>query len=279
MSSPFDLIFLDLDGTLVGKHDDVSPRNLAALTAAQQRGIVIVICTGRNRYMVERVAEQWTGHGYGVFANGAVIEEWDTRRVIDKILLATSTMQKAARIAHAFGITPLCFGVHVDDDGGRTVYADARGTLVPEYGVRNAERLHFVDDLAAETDIRPTSMGAYGTEAQTRAVADAWRALHGAELSVYHAVDKKYDCWCAFMNDRAANKANGAKTIAKALNISQQRTLAIGDELNDLELLNWAGIGVCMGGGHPDLLARADAITGSCMEDGVAQAIERFVLG
>ena len=280
-ATPYRLIFLDLDGTLVDRDDTVSPRTLAALNAAQQRGGIIVICTGRNRFMVEHVAAQWSGQGYGVFSNGAVIAEWETGRVLQKIALAASTVREAARLAHAFGLAPLCFGVHVEEDGGQSVYADRVHPVVPAYASRNAQRLVFHDNLALEmgNEIRPVGMTVYGLEVETKALAVAWRDAFGSEVSVYHAPDGKYGCWCAFMNARAANKAHAAKAVADMLGVPQEQTLGIGDELNDLEMLQWAGVGVCMGDGHAEVRGRADHVTGTLAEDGAAQAIERFVLG
>ena len=63
------------------------------------------------------------------------------------------------------------------------------------------------------------------------------------------------------------------------LGVPREQTLAVGDHLNDLELLEWAGLGVCMGDGYAEVVARADYVTGALAEDGAAQAIERFVLG
>jgi Cof subfamily protein (haloacid dehalogenase superfamily) len=272
------LIFLDLDGTLVNQEDVVSPRTLAALNAAQQFGCVIVICTGRNRFMVEHVAAQWSGHGYGIFSNGAVIAEWETRRVLQKIALSPQTVREAARLADAVGASLLCFGVRVEEDGGQSVYTDRRHPVFPAYAQRHAHRLVYCDDLRTETDVPTVNIGVYGSERDTEALALAWQGALGSEISVYHAVDKKYGSWCVFMNAKAANKAYAARLVAEMLNIPREQILAVGDELNDLELLAWAGLGVCMGDGHAKVRALADHVTGTQAEDGVAQAIERFVL-
>lgn len=93
--TPHSLIFLDLDGSLVDQSDSVSQRTLDALNAAQQLGCTIVICTGRNPYMVKHIAAQWSGHGYGIFSNGAVVSEWETGRVLQKIALSASAAQEA----------------------------------------------------------------------------------------------------------------------------------------------------------------------------------------
>jgi len=274
----YDLIFLDLDGTLVDKDDIVSPRTLAALDAALGRGCALVICTGRNRFMVEHVASQWSGHGYGIFSNGAIIAEWETGHVLEKIALSTESVREAARLAHAFGLAPLCFGVHAEEDGGRKVYTDRHHPIISAYIVRNAQRLIFRDDLSGERDIQPVGMGAYGGEHETQMLAKAWQDALGADVSVYHSPDRKYDCWCAFMNARAANKAHAARRISEMLGVPRERTLAVGDHLNDLELLQWVGLGVCMGDGHETVRAQAGYVTGTLPEDGATQAIERFVL-
>ena len=76
------LLFVDLDGTIVHRTDEVSPRTIQALNRARDAGCTIVICTGRSRFEVEPVAAQWAGHGYAITNNGAVISEWDTGRVV-----------------------------------------------------------------------------------------------------------------------------------------------------------------------------------------------------
>ena len=67
--------------------------------------------------------------------------------------------------------------------------------------------------------------------------------------------------------------------LARALGISPQATMAIGDNLNDLDLVTAAGVGVAMGDGDPRVRAAADWVTGTYADDGAALAIERFVLG
>ena len=108
-TNPYPLIFLDLDGTLVDRNDVVSQRTLDALNAAQQLGCVVVICTGRNPYMVKHIAAQWDGHGYGIFSNGAVVSEWETGHVLQKITLSSST-RTPCRYARSLAALLWCAG-------------------------------------------------------------------------------------------------------------------------------------------------------------------------
>ena len=277
--SPYSLLFVDLDGTLVGREDIVSPRTITALNRAQAAGCTIVICTARSRYMVEAIAAQWQGHGYAILSNGAVIAEWETGVILQKLPLSIATVQQASRIAHSLEACPLCFGVHVEEDGGKSVYTDRRFPLPPVYLERSAHRLVYQDNLETQRDLSPVAMGAYGPRDQIQRIAFAWRQSLGPDIAVFESPDAKYGCWCALLNSRQADKALAAKRVALMLNVPRERTMAIGDHTNDLDLLRWAGMGVCMGDGHEEARTCADHVTSTLPEDGAAQAIERFVLG
>lgn len=274
----YPLLFLDLDGTLVGKEDIVSPRTLSALTAAQERGCTIVICTARDRYSVQKVAAQWSGHGLAILSNGAIIAEWDTGHVLQKIALSSTLVQQATRIAHDFTLSPLCFGVHAETDGGERAYTDSLFPQHETYWARNSYRITTLVDMKTSTTLEPVSMGAYTSRENALQLADAWRSELGSQVAVFASPDPKYDCWCAYLNLGAVDKAHAVKQVSGMLEVPQEKTMAIGDHVNDLAMLRWAGFGVCMGDGPEEAKACADYITGSLSEDGVAQAIERFVL-
>jgi hydroxymethylpyrimidine pyrophosphatase-like HAD family hydrolase len=225
------------------------------------------------------VARQWRGHGYGIFSNGAVLSEWETGRVLNKIALSNNLMREAARIAHAFGTAPVCLGTQVDTDGGRRVCTDRHAALWPAYAARNAHRLHLIDDIEANAMLQPVSIIVYGPPEQTQAVGAAWRTALGPRVVVFDAPAAYYDCWSAYVHSAEADKALAAQQVAAMLGIPREETLAIGDHCNDVGLLRWAGLGVCMGDGHEDARACAAHVTAPLAEDGAAQAIERFVLG
>lgn len=275
MSLPYRLLFLDLDGTLVGKTDVIAPRTLAALHQAQRAGCILVLCTARNRYMVAEIAAQIGGHGYAILANGAVLYDWATDRTLRKLTLSAQAVQEAVALAHHFQTTPLCFGVETED--GKLVYTDRRFPLWPDYLARNRERLVYCDDLSAQLPTLPISMGMYGERATLEPLAKALREQLASEAAVFDQVSLRYECWTNFFQSAQANKAQAAQTVAEMLGIPHEQTLAIGDHLNDIELLQWAGLGICMGDGHEQARASAAHVTGTLEEDGVAQALERFV--
>ena len=280
MSLPYRLLFLDLDGTLIGHDDVISPRTLEALHRAQRQGCVLVICTGRSRYAAQHIAAQiGGGAGYGIASNGSVVFQWEHPHPLLKSTLSGPLTQQAIGIAHDHEMTPLCLGLEDDD---RIIHADRRFPLPPSYVSVQGPRLAFCDDVLQEITRRnalPMSIDVHGeNERAVAGLAQAWRHAFGTEAVVYHCFVERFGCWGAYLNPAATGKARAAQWVAEALGVPRELTLAIGDYLNDLDLLQWAGLGVCMGDGHADVRACAGHVTGTLAEDGVAQAIERFVL-
>jgi hydroxymethylpyrimidine pyrophosphatase-like HAD family hydrolase len=145
--------------------------------------------------------------------------------------------------------------------------------------IRNAHRLVPLPERETSESLTPVGMGIYTSQEQAESLVQAWQKALGTEVSAFASPDRKYDCWCAYLNRRQADKALAAARVAEMLGVSREETMAVGDHLNDLELLRRAGWGVCMGDGHEEARARAAHVTGTLAEDGVAQAIEQFILG
>jgi HAD superfamily hydrolase (TIGR01484 family) len=94
--------------------------------------------------------------------------------------------------------------------------------------------------------------------------------LHGINYFV------GYTAWLDLAPE-GVSKASGLESVCARLGLTAADVLAVGDGLNDLEMLRWAGRGVAMGGSPPQVLDAADDVTGSVHEDGVADEIERWL--
>ena len=81
------------------------------------------------------------------------------------------------------------------------------------------------------------------------------------------------------VTDREATKARGLERVCRLLGVDMGQVMAIGDSGNDISSLRAAGLGVAMGNAPEEVLAAADAVTGTNVQDGAAQAIERYILG
>jgi len=262
-------LFVDLDGTLVGATNTVSPRVREAVGRARAAGCEVVICTGRSRVSTEPVADQLGFRGYAVVSNGGVVMHLGTREVLCRNLLPIPTAARAIRALMDAGIAP-------------NVYEDAiesaRILYHPDFpvNIHDPERFVAWPGLPDELPYQPMCISAFGPEARLRPVAERLAAdpLPGTfvEQAGTHAV------WCLEIHHDDSGKCNGLQRVTDRLGLRPEEVLAIGDHLNDLKMLDFAGVGVAMGNALPEVRAAADWVTGTLDEDGVAQAIDRFVL-
>lgn len=269
----YSLLFLDLDGTIVGKNDSISPRTLQAISTAEERGCVPVLCTGRSRYTSRAIVNK-IGKGYGIFLNGTIIAKVHEEDYIEKITLPLEVARRAVQIAHQCDLAPLLFAVEEDD---RWVYTDRPCPAPPDYLRRFPERMRIVDDLSKTLASPPVSIETYGASDVTMEMTSRWKEEFGEDALIYEWEQGDYGGRGAHLQSGMAHKANAAQKVADLLKTPRERTIAIGDQINDMELLQWAGLGVSMGDGHEEIRAAADYVTSSFTEDGAAMAIERFV--
>ncbi len=272
----FRLLILDVDGTLVDVDEQISTPNRVALERAREAGCSIVIATARNKYSLDPIVSGTCAIDYAILSNGATVMEWRTGKQILRIRLPEAAVREAAALAQATGLAPICYGTL--DDGGFAVYADGSGFIPEPYRRLNRDRIHYHENVVRSLPGLPASMSVYGPEHNAKELARLWRGRLGPAVAVYDGASPRNGCWVTYCTPAETSKALAAQRVATLLGIPREQTLAIGDEMNDLDLLQWAGLGVCMGDGHKDVRACADHVTGSLADHGVAQAIERFVL-
>lgn len=262
-------LFLDIDGTLVGPSNCISPRVRQAVDRAREVGCEVVLCTGRSRVSAEPVAEQLGVRGYAILSNGAVVMHLGTREVLCRNLIPIPAALLAVRRLLAAGTAPQVYEDAVES---------ARILYHPEYPVahQNPERHRAWPGLAESLPFRPICISTFGPEEQVRPVADRLAADPVPGTFVEQA--GTHTAWCLEVHHRDSGKCGALRRIAERLGVGREEILAVGDHINDVQMLRFAGIGVAMGNAQPEARAAADYVTGTIEQDGVAEAIERFVL-
>ena len=263
---PLRLVATDLDGTIVRRDGTVSARTVAALDACHEAGVHVVFVTGRPPRWMAPVAEA-TGHtGIALCGNGALVYDLAAEQVLHSRTLDAPTAGEVVRRLRdtvqgvTIGLeTLLGFRREASyetryDSGVETLVADAEELLADDPGVvkvlaRVPGRL--ADDLLAV--VRPVLHGlAWPTHSNPR---DG--LLEVSALGV--------------------SKAVALAELAVELDVKQSDVVAFGDMPNDVEMLTWAGAGYVMADGHPEAIAAADHVAPPCVDDGVAQVIERLL--
>jgi Cof subfamily protein (haloacid dehalogenase superfamily) len=260
----FDLIALDLDGTLLGPDDSVSDRNRAAIRRALESGVRVVLVTGRGTDLPIRLSRELDLNLPVICAHGALTKDFGANRTLVHLPVP---LQYAKPMIEYAEHHELSIAVYAEEffwrlEGTHLYMEDMTG---PHWREANS----FTDVLhQAPTFIR--FLGEDSVRAMEREFGD-WPLAF------------RYETWgtffeCAVLN-REASKKNALKQLCADFQILPERVLAIGDSRNDVPMLRWAGTGVAMGNASAEVKESVRYVTGSNADDGVARAIERFVFG
>jgi len=273
---PVRLLVLDIDGTLLDPTGQVTAPTLAAVRAAAASGCVVTLATGR-RYRTARPIADALGLELPILVqNGALIKDSVTGEVLYHRHLSCAAAAVAVDYLWHVGLQPI---VYENAFAGERVFTgpvERDGPVNGAYFARQPDhylRCRTLDALVPQEN--PLEVAAVDDSACLSAIAPG--LVHpGLRL-----INTIYSSGAGFLEvlDAHCSKAVALHELARLLDIPIAQTMAIGDNLNDLELLAGAGIGVAMGNARPEVQAVARYITGSNAEDGVAMAIERHVLG
>jgi Cof subfamily protein (haloacid dehalogenase superfamily) len=261
------LVALDLDGTLIGEDLVLRPRVREAIEKAQRRGVAVTIVTGRMFAAARPFVQALHVEGPVVCYQGAAIFDATTGATLRETPVAQDITRQVLEWAHVHGVHAQCYA----DD---TLYVDEINRFSRRYTDLARVEPHLVPSLREAFASRPTIKVVLVDDAErSEQHLAALRELLGerAYLTRSH-VD------FVEVVDPKVNKGEALAFVAQRYGVGLDATMAVGDAWNDVPLLDAAAIGVAMGSGPPELLARADHVVGDVAHDGVAEAIERYVL-
>lgn len=281
------LIALDLDGTLLDSRGQLSARNRAAVASARAAGVSVALVTGR-RFRDARPLALELGLDVPVIShNGALTKHAHSLETVSAILMPVGAARAVVRLGRAHGAAALVSDDHVG--AGLLVYdhLSEGNTALAKYiawsrrvvGEEAARAIRRVPSLDEYLDHDPLHVAFSGGCAAMERLADVMRRELGAAVRLLLTLYPKTDFALLDVLHPEASKGAGLAAVAAEQGLGREEVLAVGDNFNDLEMLEWAGTGVVMGNADPALRERAGFhTTASNDEDGVADAIERFVL-
>jgi Cof subfamily protein (haloacid dehalogenase superfamily) len=277
MSSPstaeIKLLILDIDGTIAGKSNQVTTRVKQAIKAAQDRGVRVGIATGRMYKSALRFHHD-IGADLPIMAyQGAWIQDPATgtihRHQPVPVEIARELIDYFEQ-DHLFD--KLSIHVYRDD----CLYVRAINEDTELYIGRSGIGVDRVDNLRTVLTDRPTKILAMSedTDLIQHLLTDLRQRYNPSELHITTSVPIFLET-----TQSGVNKGTAIDYVAKKfLDITAENVLAIGDNYNDVEMLAYAGIGVAMGNAPADVQSLADWVAPDIEADGVAVAIEKFIL-
>lgn len=266
------LLVLDIDGTIVDESNRIRDSVARAVRSAQRRGVAVAIATGRL-YQTSLLAYDSIGSTLPLICyEGALVREPQTgfvhhhwpleRRVLAQVLGQTELLGLGGRVSIHF---------HIQDD----IYVSNLNGASANYFARSQVEPTVVGDLRQLLNQSTTKVMVLSDDAH--AIARLSTELKNSDSRTQVKQDRSMTSLEAF--HPAVNKRSAVSYLAeRIMGLSPENVMAVGDDFTDIEMLRYAGIGVAMGNAPPPVKASADWVTTTVEENGVAGAIERWIL-
>ena len=251
------LIALDLDGTLTNSEKKITPKTKEALMEAQERGVRIVLASGRPTYGIMPVAEELELERHGGFIlafNGGKIVDCKTRKVVFEHKLDPDVVPVLYHETMRVGLQIL---VH---QGAEIVATSSEDCYVKLEAGINKMPIVQCDDFLNQITYPINKCLIVGDPAPLCALEQRILELLKGRISAYRSMDNFLEC------------------VPLGIDIDREEIIACGDSYNDVGMIKFAGLGVAMANAPRDIQEIADVITLSNDNDGVAQVVEKYVL-
>ncbi|WP_102145217.1 HAD family hydrolase [Mycobacterium hubeiense] len=266
------MIASDVDGTLLDDDEKISTRTRAAVHAAVDSGAQFVLATGRPPRWIKPVVDELGLAPMSVCANGAVIYDPATDRIVSARTLSVDVLGELAEIATR--VIPGA-GLAVERVGS-SAHDAATPQFVSSPGYEHAwlnpdNTEVSVEDLLSAPAVKLLIRKAGAASADMAAVLAKHVGLQG---------DITYSTNNGLIEvvPSGISKATGVEELARPLGLTADDIVAFGDMPNDIPMLLWSGHGVAMGNAHPEAMAAADEVTADNNDDGLARVLERWWL-
>lgn len=265
------LIAIDLDGTLLTDDKRISARNKQVLQQAKAKGIKVVLCTGRPLAAIAPFVEELglnQAGDYSITFNGGLVQKNDTGEILSKSTLPYEDIQRLIGLMQSLDLPLDVLSEEVvlqlpTSTNYQSIYAELNKLLT----------------------FQPTALDGLKKDGLYNKVVVAYHQAYLDQqiAKIPESYRKDYEVIKTRSNllefmPKGVTKAFGVAFLADYLKLSPAEIMCIGDEENDLSMIEYAGMGVAMANAVDAVKQAADVITLSNQEDGVAKVVEKYAL-
>ena len=287
----YQLIAIDLDGTLLNSYGVVTDRTKQTIKKCIDKGIEIVLASGRPNDSIEAIAKEIGAEHYFIAGNGALIYDIKKQKVIYEKYMSKEKVLEIIKLCEQNSIS---YNVYTD----KTILATSLKYNVLYYHKENLKKeeskkthINIVDDMYSYVKQMQEEKFLKITICDTNsnvfnAIIRKMKQIKGIDiLEVSHmsrkiikqgTEDVPIEYYYTEISLQEVDKYNALQFLQKKLNIKNEETIAIGDNMNDKKMIQKAGMGIAMKQSCPAVIEIADYVTEGNNEDGVAKALEKF---
>ena len=267
----YKLLALDMDGTLLNSAKQITPTTLKAINRLLERGVHVVISSGRNIPEMSYYSEQLKNIRYAVLMSGGLVYDFAEEKPIALHPVSTDI---ALEIIDAGLAEQAMIHIHTIRDSivcraDISHLADFRMGIYQDMFLKICTVIDDPKQFALEHRGELVKVNLYHRSPESRQ--RNFERLKHLPIEPVFAEETNIEA-----SPRGISKASGLIELCKHLGISIEDTVAIGDAPNDLEILQTAGLSIAMGNAEDQIKALADFVTLDNDHDGIAHAIEQF---
>lgn len=262
------IVFSDIDRTLAIK-EFVSEKNIDAIKKYQELGNLFVLVSGRVIPYVSSLSKKIKASKYVICTNGGVVYDYANNKVIYKLTIPFKVVEKLYNLACEKDLRIIIGGVNttfvnkIKYPQRETIISDFTKTIYEENPITQVTISHPDKNVMHEVINEVQKFSAIEIINRHRSLYD-------------ESFEDGGNIWIDIAT-KNVSKGIAIKKLAEYLNVSLNDTVRIGDDLNDLPMFLEEGLNVAVENAIPDLKNKADFITASCDNDGVAMVLEKII--
>lgn len=264
------LLALDLDGTLTNSKKEVSKTNKEYIRKAQDKGIQIILASGRPVIGVKGIADTldlWKQGGYILAYNGGQIIDCKSGKDMVKQIIPLEYVHGICNVINKYNVFPLTY----DDTG--VICENDTDKYVQKEAYNNSIKVRKVESLEQEVSEPVVKFMVVGEPEELNKAYGYLRNIFDGILNVFFS-----EPYFLEITPLGIEKASALEKLTSLLYMTKDNLMACGDGLNDIPMLQFAGLSVAMENAYDDTKKYADFISKSNEENGVAFAIKKYIL-
>jgi len=262
----YKLMAVDIDGTLLNSKGEITPRTVKAIRNGVEKGLIFTIATGRPIQGVEYLNDILGLDLPYITYNGAMAVLGKSRKILWEQKLSPRDARDIINIGQKFDVSMMIWK-------DNCLYVNRFDEKSEKYRSQSRVKPVIYNDVNEITENGVTKILWYEDQDKL----EKYLKELGNYLSGNVTYFTSLPYFLEFV-DKRASKAIALEKLGQYFNIKQSEIIAVGDGFNDISMIEYAGLGVAMGNSHETIKQKADFVTLSNDNDGIAYVIEKFVL-